>query len=158
MLWGHSLFSLRPPTIPSLLLVRRSRKCRPEWWEKNKKETERVKIGGPNGELETVRNVRKRHERMEREENRVGMAGKGKRHWGKFEVALRCSRGGGGGLQQTGSTGNSGDAGVQPSIKCNLMLQGMFTCYVSDSRLAFRECPVLINDFNVFLPMPFCNS
>lgn len=51
-----------------------------------------------------------------------------------------------GGLLQTDSIGVSGVAGVQPSIKCNLMLHGMFTCYVSDSQFALHEYPVLIND------------
>lgn len=51
-----------------------------------------------------------------------------------------------GGLLQTDSIGNSGVASVQSSIKCNLMLQGMFTCYVSDSPFALHEFPVPIND------------
>lgn len=52
--------------------------------------------------------------------------------------------GGRGGLFQTDSIGNSGVAGVQPRIKCNLMLQGMFTCYVSDSLFALHECLSMI--------------
>lgn len=55
-----------------------------------------------------------------------------------------------GGLLQTDSIGNSGVAGVQPSIKCNLMLQGMFACYVSDSTFALHEFPVLINDLMAY--------
>ena len=59
-----------------------------------------------------------------------------------------------GGLLQTDSIGNSGVAGVQPSIKCNLMLQGMFTCYVSDSLFVLHEFPVLINDLMVYPHLP----
>lgn len=55
-----------------------------------------------------------------------------------------------GGLLQTGSIGNSGVTGVQPSIKCNLMLQGMFACYVSDSPFALHKFPGLINDLMMY--------
>lgn len=51
-----------------------------------------------------------------------------------------------GGLFQTDNIGNSGVTGVQPSIKCNLMLQGMFMCSVSDSPFDLDKFPVLIND------------
>jgi len=47
---------------------------------------------------------------------------------------------------QTDSIGNVGDAGMQPSIKCNLMPRGMFTRYVSDSLFALCKYPALIND------------
>lgn len=57
-----------------------------------------------------------------------------------------------GGFLQTDSFGNSGVAGVQPSIKCNLMLWGMFTCYVRDSPFALHEFPVPINDLMVSPP------
>lgn len=50
---------------------------------------------------------------------------------GKLRLAV-VGRRGQGGLFQTDNTGNSDVAGVQPSIKCNLMPRGMFMWYVSD--------------------------
>ncbi len=58
-----------------------------------------------------------------------------------------------GGLLQTDDIWNSGVTGVQPSIKCNLMLQGMFMCYVSDSLFALHKYPVLINDLKAYPPL-----
>lgn len=54
-------------------------------------------------------------------------------------VSENCVKGnlrlafGGWGLFQTDCTGNSGVAGVQPSVKWNLMLRGTLMCCVSDS-------------------------
>lgn len=90
-------------------------------------------------------NVKKIKEYKER---RIGQKWWVKENAIEGNLKLRCGGAEGRvGLHQTDSTGNSGDAGVQPSIKCNLLLRGMFMSYVSDSQLAMWEFPVLINDF-----------